>query len=118
MCAVAQALDQRAGAQSLDNIILFSLGTGYNPHHLPLENADWGLVQWAPHFLNIMLEGSQGLVDFQCRQILNERYLRVDPVLPFEIGLGSIKYMPELVETANKVDLKPIIHWLERYFIE
>lgn len=118
MCAVAQALDRRAGAQPLENVVLLSLGTGYNPHHLPLENADWGLVQWAPHLINIMLEGSQGLVDFQCRQILGDHYLRVDPVLPREIGMGSIKYIPELLETANQVDVAPIVEWLKRYFVE
>lgn len=117
MCAVAQALDSRAGNQNLNDILLLSMGTGYNPHYLPVKDADWGLVQWAPHMLNIMLEGDQGLVDFQCSQLLANQYLRVNPVLPLEIGMDQIKYIPQLLETADKVDLTPILNWIQRNFI-
>lgn len=116
LCALAQSLDCRAGGQELKNIAMLSLSTGYNPHYLPIQEADWGLVQWAPHLVNIMLEGSQGLVDFQCRQLLGERYLRIDPILPIEIGMGSIQFIPVLLETANRVPLEPILKWIRRYF--
>ncbi len=117
MCALAQALDPRAGGKNIAEVALLSLGTGYNQHYLPVQDADWGIVQWAPHLLNIMLESDQGMVDFQCRQVLDQHYLRVNPLLPREIGLGSIKYIPDLLETANKVELGGIIRWLEQYFI-
>jgi patatin-like phospholipase/acyl hydrolase len=116
MCAVAQALDARAGQQRLEDLRLLSFGTGYNPRHLPLEDADWGLVQWAPHLLYVMLESSIGLVDFQCRQLLESRYFRMDPTLPFEIGLGSIQYIPELLEAAERANLSSTLKWIERNF--
>jgi patatin-like phospholipase/acyl hydrolase len=117
MCALAQALDRRAANQNLQDVVLLSMGTGYNPHHLTIQDADWGLVQWAPHLINIMLEADQGLVDFQCRQVMEDHYFRIDPVLPVEIGLGSIKYIPELLEAANKADLTGAIQWIKRYFL-
>lgn len=116
MCALAQALDKRTANQRLEDIMVLSMGTGFNPHYLPIKDADWGLAQWAPHMLNIMLEGDQGLVDFQCRQVLEKHYFRMDPVLPIEIGLGSIKYIPQLLETANKANLDGIIQWIKEYF--
>jgi patatin-like phospholipase/acyl hydrolase len=118
MCALAQALDRVAGRQNICDVNLLSMGTGYNRHYLPVQNADWGLVQWAPHLINIMLEGDQDLVDFQCRQVLDDQYFRVNPLLPREIGLGSIKYIPELLETANKADLSASIAWIKKYFLE
>jgi patatin-like phospholipase/acyl hydrolase len=114
MCALAQALHKSTGRQNLADIHLLSMGTGYNPHFLPVRDADWGITQWAPHLLNIMLEGDQDLVDYQCRQVLDGQYHRVNPVLPKPIGLGSIECIPDLLDTANQVDLSEVIGWLER----
>ena len=118
MCALAQALDKVAGRQNVRDVAMLSMGTGYNRHYLPVQNADWGLVQWAPHLINIMLEGDQDVVDFQCRQVLDDHYLRVNPLLPREIGLGSIKYIPDLLETAEKADLSAAIAWIKEYYLE
>lgn len=118
MCALAQALGRKTGKQQLENVRLLSMGTGFNPHYLPVRDADWGLVQWAPHLINIMLEGDIGLVDYQCRQMLEDCYLRLDPPLPVPVGLGSTKYIPQLLETANQANLEEAISWLKHNFIK
>ena len=118
MCALAQALDKFTAKQPLENVRLLSMGTGYNPHFLPVQDADWGLVQWAPHMLNIMLEGGADMVDFQCRQVLGSCYYRINPVLPKEIGLGAIKMIPDLLETAEKLNLGPALRWIHRSLME
>lgn len=117
MCALAQALDKVTGRQNVQDVSLLSMGTGYNPHFLPIQDADWGLVQWAPHMLNIMLEADQDMVDFQCRQVLDKQYIRVNPVLPKEIGLASIKDIPDLLETAEKADIGPVLDWTRKNFL-
>ncbi len=117
MCAVAQALHIHTGGQLLENIVLLSMGTGYNPHYIAVKDADWGLAQWAPHMLNIMLEADSNIVDYQCRQLLDERYLRIDPVLPKPIGLGSIQAIPDLLEVAEAVDITSAVEWVNRNFL-
>jgi patatin-like phospholipase/acyl hydrolase len=116
MCALAQALDKVAGQQNVQDVALLSMGTGYNPHYLPQKDADWGLVQWAPHMLDIMLEGDQDLVDYQCHQVLGPQYKRVNPVLPFTIGLGDVRYMRDLVAVADQVKLDDAIDWIRQNF--
>lgn len=76
-----------------------------------------GVAQWAPHLIHIMLEGSTGMVDYQCRQVLEEKYFRIDPVLPIFIDLGAVKHIPELLETADQVNLEPICAWLQQNFL-
>jgi uncharacterized protein len=116
MSALAQALHNGTGGQQVNNLTLLSFGTGFNPHYLPVRDADWGLAQWAPHLINIMLEGNVDMVNYQCRQLLDDRFFRFDPALPRPIGLGSIKYIPELLNTANKADLSTALRWIDQHF--
>jgi patatin-like phospholipase/acyl hydrolase len=116
MCALAQALHPETGGQKLRDAVLLSLGTGHNPRYLETLDGDWGLVQWAPKLVDLVLEGSSGLVDYQCQQILGKRYLRLDPLLPFPIGMDRVDQMPVLVDIANQCPLGDAIAWLNQYF--
>jgi uncharacterized protein len=116
MCALAQALHPEGGMQKLEDIVLLSLGTGRNPNYLALKDADWGLVQWAPHLVSLMLEGSAGLADYQCKQVLGSCYLREDVLLPVPIGMDRVDKVPLLIEIALQQNLDPVLRWLEQYF--
>jgi patatin-like phospholipase/acyl hydrolase len=116
MCALAQALHPETGGQKLRQVTLLSMGTGIHPRFLPEQNSDWGLVQWAPHLLSLMIEGSVGLADYQCKQLLGKRYLRMNPILPKPIGMDQVSQIPLLKEVAEKVNLDEAIRWLKRYY--
>jgi len=89
MCALAQALHAPTGGQKLEDIVLLSIGTGHNPKYLEIQDANWGLAQWATHLVPLVLEGDADLADYQCRQLLGERYLRINPRLP-DFGLCPV----------------------------
>ena len=116
VCALAQALHPRTGGQTLGNVALLNVGTGFNPRYLEVQDGDWGLFQWAPHMVSLMLEGSAGVVEYQCRQILEEAYFRVNPLLPVPIGMDKINQIPLLKEVAWETDLQPALAWIDHYF--
>jgi patatin-like phospholipase/acyl hydrolase len=116
MCALAQALEPNTGKQKLRDIRLISVGTGTNPKYLTAQDADWGIVQWAPHLISLILEGSVGLVDYQCRQLLGTHYQRVNPVLPVEIGLDGVDQIPLMKTLVSEFDMSQAITWVKRYF--
>ncbi len=116
MCAVAQAIEPNTGKQMLRNLRVLSLGTGFNPKYLLSDNDDWGLVQWAPHLISLILEGSSGLADYQCRQLLGNRYMRINPVLPLEIGLDGVDQIPLMTSLASQFDLGDAIPWVKKNF--
>lgn len=117
MCGLAQALDPNTGGQRLDDVVLLSVGTGASPKWIEGDH-DWGLAEWAPHLLGIILDGVAGVADFQCRQILGPRYRRIDLVLPRAIGLDDIGAIPDLGELADAVDLTGSLGWLAEHFPE
>lgn len=113
MVGVAQALDSRAGNMPLQNIHLLSLGCGKSARWIKGNNHDWGAMQWAPHILFLALEGSIDTTHFQCHQLLQERYHRIDPILPNKMPLDDWKKVPRLIEIAQNEDLKDLHKWIE-----
>ncbi len=116
VCALAQALHLSTGGQMLEDLVLLSIGTGHNPRFLTAQNADWGLAQWAPHMISLMMEGSSGLADYQCRQLLGESYLRLNPRLSVEMDMDDVSKIPELQQLASQFDLDDAYSWLNRHF--
>lgn len=116
VAALAQALHPSTGGRELPDLVLLSLGTGHNPKHIAGQGLNWGLVQWAPRLVDLMLEGESGLADYQSRQILDERYLRLDPPLPEPIGMDAVGRIEDLKRIAAQVSLESALGWLGRWF--
>jgi uncharacterized protein len=116
MCAVAQALDPDTGGQKLSDLRVLSVGTGVNPKFLQAYDEDWGFVQWGPHVISLMMEGSMGLADYQCRQLLRKHYIRVNPVLPVPIGLDGLDQVPLMKTLASQFDLEEPRTWLKKNY--
>jgi patatin-like phospholipase/acyl hydrolase len=115
-CALVQALNPDTGGQRLREVTLLSVGTGISSKYIPEHDADWGLAQWAFHLVSVMIEGGVGVADYQCRQLLGKRYMRINPVLPVPMSLDDIKQIAVLEEMGEVENLLPVIQWLRYYY--
>ena len=115
MCAVARAVTPSSGHR-LEDLRLLSISTGRLPHYLEVQDADWGLAQWAPHLLGLITEANIGVPDYQCQQILDDRYYRLDPTLPHFVRLDDIRQAHSRREWAQVVDLAPVLDLLKTHF--
>lgn len=117
MCALAQALDEDTCGVKLDEIALLSVSTGGFPKFLTVQDADWGWTQWARPILEIMMEGSVGVADYQCKRILGKKgYLRIAPRLNKPIPLDSLDSIEELERVGNRYDLDEAIAFIQKHF--
>jgi uncharacterized protein len=105
LAAIAQALDSKTGKQSLGELRLLSIGTGLNPERVEGKNHDWGFAQWAKPLVTLMIDAAMGVSDYQCRRLLEDRYLRLEPVLPERIPLDDVDKVARLIELASTVPL-------------
>jgi patatin-like phospholipase/acyl hydrolase len=65
-----------------EDLLVVSLGTGALTRPLPYRQARaWGLAGWAKPVLDIVFDGVSSTVDFQLRQLLGKRYLRIQSKL-------------------------------------
>ncbi|HID21946.1 MAG TPA: hypothetical protein EYP14_06050 [Planctomycetaceae bacterium] len=77
MCALAQTQDVRHEPRPpLEAVVLLSLGTGRNLQYLRGKTLDWGYAQWVRPLINLIFDGTAGIADYQCRQMLGQRYHR------------------------------------------
>lgn len=119
IAAVATALDPRAGNQELRDIVLLSISAGRDERYIKGDNLDWGWGQWARPLVSIMISGVMGVAHFQCKQILDDRYRRVDRTFDRPVNLDDTR--PETItylqQQAAMVNLAPVVAWLRQRWV-
>lgn len=113
MAALAQLL---ASNYQIYNTSMLSIGTGKNPKWIG-SNHDWGLIQWAKHVTDLMLDGDSDVARYYTEQIMRGHFHRLNPKLDEDIPLDDVDSIPYLIEIADKTDLVPTFEWMERNWI-
>jgi hypothetical protein len=118
MAAIAQVLDGRnqAGERAtLDQVKLLSVGTGDSLQYIAGQSLDWGDAQWIKPILNVMMDGSVGVADFQCKQLLGNRYCRVEPIFPAgkSFPMDDVGKIVDLMDLAQFFNLNGAVAWLK-----
>ncbi|MGH7235568.1 MAG: patatin-like phospholipase family protein [Nitrospiraceae bacterium] len=116
VAALAQALDGQAANQRLENVRLFSIGTGLNPSYIEGQDLDWGFAQWARPLITLMSDGVMGVADYQCANLLREHYHRLASVLPEAVALDDVSKTDDLIRYAKAEDLTDTLAWLQEHF--
>lgn len=121
VAALAQVMKHRTGHPIVNlttDVLLLSLGTGTSFRWIDSNDGEWGGVDWIRdgRIVDLMLEGVGDVADFQCSQILEDRYKRVAPVFPSDVVVdldddGKIDY---LIAYANSFEIGPALQWLAR----
>lgn len=126
MCALAQVLG--TGSADLEEVVLLSIGTGLNMRYLPQEDANWGWRQWmfqvhpmqrqryVMPLIYMMWEGGVDLANYQCHQLLGERFHRLDAVLPEVIDIDDVSRMSLLRRVGSELDLQDTLAWVDTHF--
>ncbi len=123
MAALAQALDPKTGDQQLVDIRLLSIGTGTNTTYIDKKDLNWGYAQWVKPLVELMIDGNMGVADFQCRQLLGERYHRLDMVLPQRIKMDDPSKVRVIKEYAARLSFVKktnsnrysLVTWMTKY---
>ncbi|MDH3816918.1 MAG: patatin-like phospholipase family protein [Acidobacteriota bacterium] len=121
MCAMAQTQDKRyRPTPSFDEVELLSLGTGTSLFYIRGKTLDWGYAQWIKPLISLMLDGISGIADYQCNQMLRNRYHRLAPVFPPDVSIpmDAVKKIPYMIQFAEGLDLRATIRWMRRHWMD
>jgi patatin-like phospholipase/acyl hydrolase len=121
MCALAQTQDQRYMDPPVDvkDVVLLSLGTGTSLFYIKGKTHDWGYAQWIKPLISLMLDGISGIADYQCQQMLRDRYHRLAPVFPpdVSISMDEVKKIPYMIGFADGLRLAKTVDWMNANWI-
>ncbi len=116
MCALAQTQDQQYmdPAVEMKDVVLLSLGTGTSLFYIKGKSHDWGYAQWIKPLISLMLDGVSGIADYQCAQMLRDRYHRLAPVFPPDVSIpmDGVKKIPYMIDFADGLKLSKTIDWM------
>lgn len=133
--AVAKAIAHFPNVTSR-NIAVLSLGAGTYPRHTnifskakdvdknknknEINHADWGIKQWIPFLLDLILDGDSVTTEMTLHYLLrgNGMYHRIDPLLPRQIPLDDVMAVDELKEFANSIDLSETFKYVDAKFTD
>ena len=121
MIALLQTQDRRyyAPPPNLQDLCLLSVGTGETLEFIEGNNLDWGYAQWIwkRRVLSLIMDGTGGVVDYQCRQILGEQYYRLNATFPadksFPLDAVEPEQIQELIKVAEAVPIGEVMKWIE-----
>lgn len=117
MCALAQTQDRRySPTPRLDDVVLLSLGTGVSLQYMKGKSHNWGYAQWLKPLISLMLDGTSGIADYQCKQMLRDRYHRLAPVFPegTSVPVDGVSSIPFMEEFANALPIDDTLTWLRQ----
>lgn len=122
------------------NCVLLSLGAGSYPRHTnifsastregevvvgrrgnkKLKRADWGIKQWIPFLLDLLLDGDSITSEMVMQYMLgnNGLYHRLDPSLPRQFALDDVSCMQDLRDFAQTVDISETCSFIEKNFLD
>ena len=117
VAAVALALHPEGAGRSIGELRLFSLSTGTNSEYISGDHA-WGAASWGIRLIELMIGGTSGVADYECKVILGPtRYFRLDPLLDANVALDDAGRVNDLYDWASRVPIQATVDWLRGFFL-
>lgn len=93
MIAVTKAIAHHSNVTPR-NVVVLSVGAGTFPRSSSIftGSSDWGISQWVPNLLDLLLDGDTVTIDMVMHYLLDSggMYHRLDPQLPRQIALDDV----------------------------
>lgn len=117
--AISQAItrsNKDSDRANLEDISLLSIGSGVALKFKDEKHGNLGIAQWASPLIDILMEGVSGISDFQAKQLLDDRYHRVQIFFESskEIDLDDVDKLKQLDDIAGNFDIEPAVKWIDK----
>lgn len=122
MVALAQAISSKnttVERANLDEVVLLSVGTGISLKYIKGKSLDWGYSQWIKPLIQILMDGVTGISDYQSKQILGDRYHRLQVVFgdKEKIDMDDVKKINRMDEIGKTHNVSPAAKWIQDYWM-
>ena len=125
MVAYSQVISSKVPARERakpEDVVLLSMGSGVSPKYIEGKTLDWGFSQWVKPLIQILMDGVAGISDYQCKQILGDRYHRSQ--INFEEGekieLDDVDKLDEMDRIGREFIITGRLgakEWIKKYWM-
>ena len=110
LLALSRAIDPKGGNKALSDLKILSIGTGINPSSIK-GPINWGLDQWlsptdnssAHPLISLITDIGATIPNYPLEQLLKDKYLRIDSLLPFPIEIDDPSKIAHLRKAARDI---------------
>ena len=122
MVALVQAISKKNTPQEraqLDEVVLLSIGSGISLKYIKEKKLDWGYAQWAKPMLEVLMDGVAGISDYQCQQLLDDRYHRLQVTFgkKEKIDMDNVKKISRMDEIGRTHDVRATRKWIKQHWL-
>jgi patatin-like phospholipase/acyl hydrolase len=103
LLAYSRVIDEKYGAKDSSEVRLLSLGNGVNPTGIEGE-IDWGIDEWMDKkykLFELMTDMGMQAPHYPLKQILKDKYRRINTILNEEVAIDDAKRVKILVDSAT-----------------
>jgi uncharacterized protein len=122
LVALIHAIDREGLNESLDNIRLLSIGTGYKSECIEGSTTGWGAIEWVTHknpstpLLALMFNANTSLSCSLCSKLLDQNYFKLNPNLSRGIALDSYSQLNYLRKLGENYNLDRAVSWIQNNY--
>lgn len=115
VCAIAKVLREDSNL-SIDRIKVLSFATYETQQHVR-GNKSFGLFG-VKTIVDILLNGSERVVDYQCNELLGGNYFRMTPKhqAGVKLEMDDVKKISAMITIGEMTDLTHVTQWLDKYW--
>ena len=108
--ALARSIDPAGGNKEISDLKILSIGTGINPTGIK-DEINWGLDKWVSPvqdlvdypLISLITDIGASIPNYPLEQILKNRYLRIDTVLPSPVEIDDPTQISLLRKSARTI---------------
>lgn len=123
MALLAQLV--QSNVADIKDIILLSVGTGYETRHINSQNGNWGYLPWLRpgkkygkgNLIDLVMDGPGDSNHFYTKTILKSKYHRLQIYMKDSISLCDAEKIPHLQQIADSQDLRQTDAWLKTNWV-
>ncbi|ELP87631.1 hypothetical protein EIN_146350 [Entamoeba invadens IP1] len=101
------------------DVVCLSISTGAPnvPYISQEEYGNAGFLKWAPRTLDLFQYSRRDMSNTIGKELLGERYFRLDPKMPNGLRINSISECEKIIDCGKNIDLTSLEEWVKEYWM-
>lgn len=126
IASVLLSIESLTPKHEITDFKVISIGTGCTPKKITNKTKNWGILQWALRpfasvklpIVSILLNDTSNLENLYCKELINNNFYRINPIIFEDIEMDDYKKVPTLKEVADNYNLDKANKFIREIYLK